>query len=189
MRSPSRRVRRFAGDVEALGRAEIEFDPASFAERRKKIAATRKKALDANVPGVGKSGGLLPTISKQLVTIGEPAVEEAYTLAYRPLSWDVHGGARALLPGRFQSQADGRATFEEPASVSVGARALAISTFASTLKLCGVHLLRPQLEKAAAQVLESWVPQEAHDSPPHRNPPIWRGIGPKISVSVFGWLG
>ncbi|MHB8234315.1 MAG: DUF5677 domain-containing protein [Solirubrobacteraceae bacterium] len=135
-----------------------EWDTSAFDARRANVELIRAKALKADVPGVRKKGNVLPTTSQQLRAVDEHAAYESYTLVYRPLSWDVHGGARSLLDARFIEGRDGLVTFVEDTTPSVGARALAISTFASTLKLCGYHL-GLGIEDDAAEVLESFVPQ------------------------------
>ena len=60
--------------------------------------AVRDKTRKAEVKGVGESGAVLPSVSTLLTTIG---AYEGYTLRYRVLSWEVHGGAPTVLTERF----------------------------------------------------------------------------------------
>lgn len=50
---------------------------------------------------MGESGAVLPSVSTLLTTIDELGVYEGYTLGYRVLSWEVHGGAPTVLTERF----------------------------------------------------------------------------------------
>jgi hypothetical protein len=143
------------------------LEMAAFNERKTAVEDARKQALEAKVPGIKKTGPVLPSISQQLLLIDEPAADEAYTLGYRALSWDVHGGARAMLAGRFREHRDGTVSYTEDRDATDAPRALAISTFASTLKLCGFHL-GLGIEQEADDVLRTFVPQS-----PERPQPGW----------------
>jgi Family of unknown function (DUF5677) len=143
------------------------FDMAAFDERKTAVEEARKRAIEAKIPGIKETGPVLPSISQQLLLIDEPAADEAYTLGYRALSWDVHGGARAMLAGRFREHRDGTVSYTEDRDATDPPRALAISTFASTLKLCGFHL-ELGIEQEAEDVLRTFVPQS-----PDRPEPGW----------------
>lgn len=143
------------------------IDTAAFSERKTAVEKARKRALEAKVPGIKKTGQVLPSVSQQLVLISEPAADEIYTLGYRALSWDVHGGARAMLAGRFREHPDGTVSYTDDRDATDPPRALAISTFASTLKLCGFHL-GLGIEQQAEGVLRTFVPQS-----PDRPKPGW----------------
>jgi hypothetical protein len=135
--------------------AELQIE--DFRGRREKAAEVRAKALAAEVPGVTKTGDLLPSIINQLRQVDEPEAWEAYTMGYRALSWDAHGGSRAMLNGRFERRRDRLVYVESEESVR-GARALAISTFASTLKLCS-DPLGLGIKEEAGKILTTFVPQ------------------------------
>jgi hypothetical protein len=136
-----------------LPKRELSFD-----KQAEKIRALRKEAADAGLP-VGDSGEVFPSIGKLVRYLGEPAAREIYTLAYRELSWETHGGARAVINERFEQNADGTATYRfDRHATSTRSRALAISAFASTLKLCGHHL-ELGIEGEAELVLRDYVPQ------------------------------
>jgi hypothetical protein len=137
---------------------DFPLDLASFADRKAEVEKVRAKAREAKIPGVGEKGPVLPSIVKQLETINESAANEIYTMVYRSLSWDVHGGARALLAGRFLEHRDGSVSYTEDTDDTEPARALAISTFASTLKLCSLPL-HLDIEAEAEDVLRAYVPQ------------------------------
>ncbi len=40
--------------------------------------------------------------------INERAASEAYTLAYRPASFEIHAGAPSFMEGSFEQRNDGR---------------------------------------------------------------------------------
>jgi hypothetical protein len=145
---------------------EYPLDMADFAERNVEVEKVRKKALEAGVRGVRETGPVLPSIVMQLQTIDEPDAYEEYTMVYRSLSWDVHGGARALLRGRFLEHSDRTVSYTEDADDTDPPRALAINTFASTLKLCSVHLSLG-IEEDAEKVLRSFLPKSP-DTPKRR---------------------
>jgi hypothetical protein len=132
------------------------------------VDRARAKALAAEVVGVGETGAVLPSILNLLKVIDEYAAFEAYTMGYRRLSWEVHGGAPALLTERFREHADGTVSYiARRGPGSDGEREFAISIFASTLRLCGRHL-RLGIEDAAREVQETYVPQ-------HPNRPLRPG--------------
>ena len=82
---------------------------------------------------------------------GDQATREAYTLAYRALSQDVHCGSRAFGAGRFDEVATGRVTFTEfadPVHEVRRNRALNATTFASTLCILSGPLELDVLEEA-----------------------------------------
>lgn len=143
------------------------IDLTGLPARKAEVKEAREEALTAEVPGVAKSGAVLPSISKLLKIIDELATYEAYTLAYRVLSWEVHGGAPTVLTERFREHSDGTVSYlQQHGPGTDGERALGISTFASTLKLCGYHL-DLGIEQGAEEVLRMYVPQ----SPDRPEPP------------------
>lgn len=127
-------------------------------ERRATVRETRKQALDAGLPWA-KGSSLMPTTVQQLETINEPAAREAYTLAYRPMSWQVHAGSPSFLAGLFEQRNDGSVSYSEAASATdlIGARALSLTTFASTLELVAMNLGLP-IETRAREIRRSYVP-------------------------------
>ena len=130
----------------------------TFDEQKQRIAAVRKEAIDVGLP-VDKTGDVFPPIGKLVGYLDEAAAREIYTLAYRELSWETHGGARAVINERFEQNADGTAIFSfDRRENGTRSRALAVSTFASTLKLCGYHL-DLGIEQEAELVLRQYVPQ------------------------------
>ncbi len=132
---------------------ESPLTPEERASRRETVAAARERAKAAGVAGVGRSGPVLPGTKSQLAAINEPGTDEAYTLAYRSLSPDTHAGARAFLRGQLERH-DGTASYRDDviADDLLPARALALTTFASTL----AKLLRCDL--AADPTHEERVP-------------------------------
>ena len=92
--------------------------------------------------GVGTSGPVLPSTKSQLAAVNEPGADEAYTLAYRALSGDVHAGARAFVRGRLERHNDGTASYRDDVAADdlLPARALALTTFASTLAVASAVL-------------------------------------------------
>jgi hypothetical protein len=140
---------------------------AGLSERRREVDDAREKARAAGVNGVGSTGAVFPSIAAQLVTIADPAADEAYTLGYRILSWDVHGGPHAFATGVWLETEDGRRSFEDSVSPEqlAGARALAIATLGSTLKLCGLYLDRPHMIGPAETIQRLFVPQPDPSGP------------------------
>jgi hypothetical protein len=146
-------------------------------ERRTKVRTARKLALDADLPWA-KGSSLMPTTSQQLEIIDEPAAREAYTTAYRPMSWEVHTGTPSFLSGLFEKRNDGSVSYTETASATdlIGPRALSLTTFASTLELVGMHLGLP-VEVSAREIRRSYVPDtpapsERLDAIAAEQPPI-----------------
>jgi uncharacterized protein DUF5677 len=129
------------------------------AARRNTVAAARQQAQAAGVVGVGKSGSVLPTTKAQLAAINEPGANEAYTFAYRALSPDPHAGARAVLRGRLDRPGDGTASYRDDVSADdvLPARALALTTFASTLAIAS-DVLGLGIEVAANEIKHRFVP-------------------------------
>jgi len=104
----------------------IPDDP-SDEERRNTIRDARKLAIEAGLPGAEKRSPLLPSTPEQLKLIDERAASEAYTLGYRPMSWEVHSGAPSFLNGLFEPRNDGSVSYTEESTSEdlVGVRALA----------------------------------------------------------------
>jgi hypothetical protein len=123
------------------------------------VTAARERAHQAGVVGVGKSGSVLPTTVAQLRAINEPGADEAYTLAYRTLGADVHAGSRAFIRGSVERRDNGTAFYSDvvqPADL-LPARALALTTFASTLAIASQELALG-LEEAVDEVKHRFVP-------------------------------
>lgn len=129
-----------------------------LAERHATVKAARKLALDAGVPWANGSS-LMPTTAQQLETVDEPAAREAYTVAYRPMSWEVHAGTPSFFVGLFEQRNDGSVSYTENASAAdlIGVRALSLTTFASTLELVWMHL-GLTVETQAREIRRSYVP-------------------------------
>jgi hypothetical protein len=137
-------------------------------ERRATVKRARQEAIDAGLPWIKDRGPLLPTTAQQLRIIDESAASEAYTLAYRPMSWEVHAGAPSFSSGLFEQRNNGRVSYTESASVAdlVGARALSLTTFASTLELVGMQVETEAREIRCAYVPETLLPSERLDRSP-----------------------
>jgi hypothetical protein len=96
----------------------MPFDEDVLEEKRQRVRDARAKALAAGLVGVGEKGPVLPNMAKQLLTIAEPAASEAYTFGYRPMSWETHTNARALLSGAFEQRNDGTVSYSDAADSS-----------------------------------------------------------------------
>jgi hypothetical protein len=138
----------------------IPDDPADE-ERRETVKAARKLAIEAELPGAEKRSALLPSTPGQLELIDERAASEAYTLGYRPMSWDVHSGAPSFLNGLFEPRNDGSVSYTEESTAEelVGVRAFGMTTFASTLELVGIHTALAIAEDAR-EIRLKYVPDE-----------------------------
>lgn len=138
----------------------IPDDP-SDEERRKTVRDARKLAIEAGLPGADKRSALLPSTPEQLKLIDEPAASEAYTLGYRPMSWDVHSGTPSFLNGLFETRNDGSVSYTEESTAEdlAGVRALGITTFASTLELVGMHVVLA-ITADARRIRSEYAPDE-----------------------------
>jgi hypothetical protein len=67
--------------------------------------------------------------------LNDPAVEEAYTIAYRRLGADIHAGMQAFEKGVFTPQSGGLISYSEPQEPEsfTAERTLVVTMFASTL--------------------------------------------------------
>jgi hypothetical protein len=140
--------------------------PGVMDEKRARVDEARRKALAAGVPGVRKSGPVLPSTAHQLKAIDEPAASEAYTYGYRPTGWDTHAGARSFVHGDFVERNDGTVSYEDISHPGdqLGIRALAVTAFASTMELASI-VLDLSVEADARAILLAYVPQEKGDPP------------------------
>ena len=122
---------------------------------RRRVAEARARARAAGIAGVGPKGPVLPSIEKQLAVINEPAASEAYTFAYRPMTWEVHTNPRTFLRGHFEERNDGSVSYrdQDDRVGALGARSLSLTTFASTLELAAIHLGLP-IEEDVRRVLQ-----------------------------------
>lgn len=122
---------------------ELPVTEAQLDACREIVADARRRAREANIPGVSERGPVLPSTRDQLATIKELGADEAYVLAYRTLSWEIHGGSRAFLAGTFTEHDDGRVSYADHARDDddlIAGRALATTTFASTLVVVTAEL-------------------------------------------------
>ena len=89
------------------------------------------------------------------------AAYEPYTLVYRPMGFEIHSSAPSLFNGVFEVGTDGRISFstDRTAEQMVGARALSLTTFASTLVLAAPHL-RLKIGPDADRIRAAYVPDE-----------------------------
>jgi hypothetical protein len=140
---------------------KLEIDESTIGERRATIAAARRRAVAAGVPGAERGSALVPSTVQQLEVIDENAASEVYTLGYRPMSWEVHSGAQALQNGTFEERNDASVSYSEAATAEdmAGPRALCLTTFASTLELVAMHL-GLAIESQAREIRCSFVPDE-----------------------------
>jgi hypothetical protein len=144
--------------AERWGLANFSADV--IAERKARVAAARKQATEAAVAGIGKKGSVMPGTALQLETIGDPAASEAYTFAYRPMTWDVHVSPRTFLVGEFEERNDGTVSYVDARDgKELGSRALALAAFASTLELVAHHL-ELGIEGDVHAILLAWAPEE-----------------------------
>jgi hypothetical protein len=123
---------------EAVGQDPI--DPAELADRRQKVEAARKRALEAGLPV--DRGAVLPPVSRQLQVINEPVADIIYALAYREHSWDIHAGPRAFLAGSCTERNDGTVSYSDSVSAEqlLLSRARASAMVASSMELIGQEL-------------------------------------------------
>jgi hypothetical protein len=134
--------------------ADIDLDAEWVKERQDYVEDTRKQALQAGIVGVSPKKGklLMPSMRTIAVNHGDLATREAYTLAYRSLSYDVHGSSRAFSGGHFAACDGGTVRFvelSEPDREVRRYRALSSTTFASILCILSGPLELDLLEDAS----------------------------------------
>lgn len=120
---------------------------------RTEIDAARAAAIKAGVPGVPEKGRLIPQTSDQVRLLNDPAVTEAYVAAYRRLSGDIHGGLVSFHHVAVDDGlGDGWLSLSDDVSPqdAKSSRVLALTTFASTLRLVGLAVNLPIVEAADA---------------------------------------
>jgi hypothetical protein len=168
-------VREVAADQELAARHGHALDPSApwFVERERFVEEVRAKAIAAGVAGVGSNPGgrVMPDMRTIAFNHGDLASREAYTLAYRALSEDVHGSSRAFQQSHFE-QVDERhlrfIEFSDPDREIRRNRALNATTFASTLCILSGPLGLEILDRAnmLKQVLMSITTEPEDDDPP-----------------------
>lgn len=148
-------VREVARDPELVARHGDALDITApwFAEREQYVEEVRAKALAAGVVGVSSKPGerVMPDMRTIAFNHGDLASREAYTLAYRALSEDVHTSSRAFQVEHFEVLEGDRirfVDFPEPAREIRRYRALNATTFASTLCILSTPLGLEILEQA-----------------------------------------
>jgi hypothetical protein len=168
-------VREVAADQELAARHGHALDPTApwFAERERYVEEVRARALAAAVAGVGSNPGgrVMPDMRTIAFNHGDLASREAYTLAYRALSEDIHGSSRAFQQSHFE-QVDERhvqfVEFSDPDREIRRNRALNATTFASTLCILSGPLGLDILDRADTlkQILMSATTEPAEDTSP-----------------------
>ena len=127
-------LREFGQDGDLVARhGAVDLDAPWVTEREEYIAATRERALAEEVPGITKRGAIMPSMKTIAEGLNDPGAREAYRLAYRSLSNDVHAAARAFTSDHFLDGTSGITFADVPASR--GERALNASIFASTISI------------------------------------------------------
>lgn len=130
------------------------------------VRRARTLAVQEGVPGVSaKRGPVLPSVVHQLDLLNDPGAREAYTLAYRSLSSDVHAGAWAFRRGaKIEVLDQGFVRYAEVVAAEdlLAARTLATTTFASTLALVS-SMLDLHIEDAVNEVKHRYAPPDAPD--------------------------
>jgi hypothetical protein len=122
----------------------VPLDDRELETRREKVAEVRGRARAAGL--AGKKGPILPTVGRQRKIIDEAATTDVvYTLVYRIASWDVHISPRTFLAGIYAPRNDGTVSYEENPSPKtlLSIRALAVTTFASTIEAIAAELHLP----------------------------------------------
>jgi hypothetical protein len=133
-------VREFAEDAELAEKhtTDIDLDAEWVKEREEYVEETRDQAIRAGIVGISPKKGkaLMPSMRTMAINHGDLATREAYTLAYRSLSHDVHGSSRAFSGGHFAACEGGTVRFielSEPEREVRRHRALSSTTLASIL--------------------------------------------------------
>jgi hypothetical protein len=135
--------------------------PEALDDRKLIVAEARAKGREAKVPGVTKNGTVMPGTYQQRKLLKEHAADEAYIMAYRILSWDMHVSPRTFQIGSYEPRNDGSVSYSEeiPPADSVAERALAVAMMASMLKLVGTGLGLPIVEEAD-DIQRTFVPHQ-----------------------------
>jgi hypothetical protein len=139
------------------------LEPEIAIELRKQVSDARAAAIKKGVPGVGEKGAVFPQTKAQVEALKDPAVDRAYTMAYRPLSGHVHVGAWAFNNALIAHHEGGLVSFKDRSGrdddMMVGARALALTTFASTLVIAS-EAAGLGVEHEADAIKREWIPDE-----------------------------
>lgn len=101
-------------------------------EMERAVREVRDAALAAHVKGVGRNGGLVPSLETMVEVVDSPVVREAYGVGYNYLSGFVHSGARSL--GVSLTPA-GVMFDDDVPSGTLGDRAMAAMAYAVILEL------------------------------------------------------
>ena len=144
-------------------------------ELRAEVRAVKKQALAAGADFV-KGGALVPSADTLRRILDDPAVEEAYVLAYRRLSADVHAGMQAFEKGIFTS-AGGRVSYSEPQGPEsfIAERTLVVTMFASTLCILsavfelGIHERADAIKQRFMLSGDAPISERIRDAPPSRS--------------------
>jgi hypothetical protein len=117
-------------------------DASKLDEWQAEIDRARAAARNASVPGVPKSGPLLPTVAGMVQLLADPAATEAYVMAYRRFSGDIHGGVVSFDHVKHEEIAEGWARYTDVATSAElrTTRRVGASTFASTLVIVAREL-------------------------------------------------
>jgi hypothetical protein len=141
-----------------------KLSPEALSQREEHVRKARARALEAKIPGIEeKKGQVLPGIAQQVQMLKDPAASEAYTLAYRLQSGDIHSGARSVQGGPRELRNDATVSLrDEIEGEGLGIRVLAACMFASTLELLAAELKLPG-EEEARQIRRTFVPDTIPD--------------------------
>ena len=120
-----------------LGGLVLTVPEDRLAEMKLRVREAREKARAAKIPGVGGNGKVFPSAHDIAEYLDDEKVWSGYVFAYRGLSWNVHAGYHAFGAGAFVSRRGGLVSYSdtfEPSDL-VAVRALAITSFSSTLRM------------------------------------------------------
>jgi hypothetical protein len=141
-------------------------------ELRAQVQAVREEALAAGANFV-KTGALVPSADALRRMLNDPAVEEAYTIAYRRLGADIHAGMQAFEKGVFTPRSGGLISYSEPQEPEsfTAERTLVVTMFASTLCILsavfdlGIHDRADAVKQRFMLSGEAPIAQRIRDAP------------------------
>jgi hypothetical protein len=131
------------------------------ADYREKVRAARAKAIAAGIIPDKPTGPVFPSTVQMVQILDDPGAKEAYTLAYRRLTSDVHVGTWAFEKGAFVERTGGLVSYSEPQDEAElhATRTLVATSFASTLCIVSA-VLDLGIHDQADEIKRTYVPSE-----------------------------
>lgn len=134
-------------------------------EWREEVRQARELGELSGDPGVGSRGALVPGASTQVRLLNNDAVTEAYVFAYRRFSGDVHAGLVSFDVLQVDERDEGVVSLSDdvPEPHLRAARVLAVTSFASTIRVAG-HATNVTITEAADRIRLTFLASKSDGS-------------------------